>query len=156
MKILLATDGSTFSEAAAQALALQFRPQETEVLVLEVIEPLVYSTPPEMAAGWVPEMAERRKELAKLAEVSLGKAVAILRGAGFKAETRIVDEEVRTGIVGTAEEWKADLIVLGSHGKRGVEKFLLGSVAESVARHAKCSVMIVRTPQIKKPAIKVA
>jgi nucleotide-binding universal stress UspA family protein len=41
-------------------------------------------------------------------------------------------------------KWKADLIVMASHGRRGFKKFLLGSVAESVARHARCSVLIVR------------
>lgn len=156
MKILLATDGSTFSESAARTVAAQFRPVETEVLVMEVVEPFVFSAPPEMAPGWAPESAERRKELIKLAEASMAKAVEILRPAGFKAETRVVDDEIRSGILATAEEWKADLIVLGSHGKKGVEKFLLGSVAESVARHAKCSVMIVRTPAIKTPATKAA
>jgi nucleotide-binding universal stress UspA family protein len=55
-----------------------------------------------------------------------------------------------------ADEWKADLIVLGSHGKHGIEKFLLGSVAESVARHAKCSVMIVRTLPVTTAATKAA
>lgn len=156
MKILLATDGSTFSEAAARTVAAQFTPVETEILIMEVVEPFIFSAPPEMAPGWAPESVERRRELVKLAEASMAKAVEILRPAGFKTETRVVDDEIRSGILGTAEEWKADLIVLGSHGKHGIEKFLLGSVAESVARHAKCSVMIVRTPAVKEQASKAA
>lgn len=156
MKILLATDGSTFSETAARSVAAQFKPQDTEVMVVEVVEPFVYSAPPEMAAGWAPESAERRAELVKLAETSIAKAVEILTTAGFKTQTRVVDDEIRSGILGEADEWKPDLIVLGSHGKKGVAKFLLGSVAESVARHAKCSVMIVRTPPVKTPATKAA
>jgi nucleotide-binding universal stress UspA family protein len=156
MRILLATDGSTFSETAAKAVASQFKPETTEVLVMEVVEPLVFSAPPEMAAGWTPDMTERRKELVKLAEGSIAKAVDVLRPAGFKTETRVVDDEIRSGILGMADEWKADLIVLGSHGKHGIEKFLLGSVAESVARHAKCSVMIVRTLPVTTAATKAA
>ena len=47
-------------------------------------------------------------------------------------------------IIDSAAEWRADLIVVGSHGRSGIPRFLLGSVAEFVARHAKCSVEIVR------------
>jgi nucleotide-binding universal stress UspA family protein len=43
-----------------------------------------------------------------------------------------------------AAEWEADLIVVGSHGRRGVNRFLLGSVSEAVALHANCSVEIIR------------
>jgi nucleotide-binding universal stress UspA family protein len=156
MKILLATDGSTFSDTAARMVAAQFNPAETEVLVMEVVEPFIFSAPPEMAPGWAPESAERRKELVELAKSSMARAVEILKPAGFKTDTRVVDDEIRSGILETADDWKADLIVLGSHGKHGIEKFLLGSVAESVARHAKCSVMIVRTPLAKSAATKAA
>lgn len=50
-------------------------------------------------------------------------------------------------IVKTANEWPADLIVIGSHGRQGIERVLLGSVAEAVGRHAHCSVLVVRTPE---------
>lgn len=47
-----------------------------------------------------------------------------------------------TGIVETAKRWPADLIVMGSHGRGGVQRMLLGSVAEEVMRHAPCPVLI--------------
>ncbi|HEX2328817.1 MAG TPA: universal stress protein [Candidatus Angelobacter sp.] len=155
MRILLATDGSTYSETAAHAVAEQFRPETSKVMVVEVVEPLYFSAPPEMAPGWTPELAERRRELAELAQKSTDAAADILRRAGFTVETRVVDDEIRNGILETAKLWKADLIVLGSQGKRGIQKFLLGSVAESVARHAPCSVLIARA-QEKPAAAKVA
>ena len=62
MKVVLAIDGSSFSEAATRALASQICAEGTEVLVLEVVEPIVYSTPPQMARGYVPEMQERLRE----------------------------------------------------------------------------------------------
>lgn len=49
-------------------------------------------------------------------------------------------------IVKTAREWPADLIVTGSHGRHGLGRVLLGSVAEGAIRHAPCSVLVVRTP----------
>lgn len=51
-----------------------------------------------------------------------------------------------TEIVRTAREWAADVIVIGSHGRHGLERVLLGSVAEAVMRHAPCSVLVVRAP----------
>jgi nucleotide-binding universal stress UspA family protein len=148
MKILLAIDGSKFSDAAVKTLAAQFRAQGTEALVLRVAEPPVFSTPPQMARGYAPELSERMKEELAQANETVARAAETLRGAGFKVESRVIEGEVRSGILGAAEQWGASLIVLGSHGARGLQKFLLGSVAESVARHARCSVLIVRIPLV--------
>jgi nucleotide-binding universal stress UspA family protein len=145
MKTLLAVDGSSFSRTACELVASQMRPQGAEVLVLQVVEPFFYSTPPQMAPGYAPEMVERLQDLLKQAEGSVAQAAESLRTAGFTVHTRVVEAEVRTGILDVAAEWHADVIVLGSHGRRGLERFMLGSVAESVARHARCSVLIVRT-----------
>lgn len=148
MKILLTTDGSSFSESALQAITSTIRTEGSEVLVLEVVEPLVFTTPPQMAPGYAPEQMARLKEQFQEAEKTTAECTEILREAGFKVDSRVVESDVRSGILQTAGEWEPDLIVMGSHGRRGVEKFLLGSVAESVARHAKCSVLIVRgTPK---------
>jgi nucleotide-binding universal stress UspA family protein len=145
MKILLAVDGSQFSDAAAQALISETRTQDSEVLVLEVVEPLIFTAPPQSAPGYAPELAVRQEDLLKAAQTTVTKAAEILRQAGFKkVETRTVEAETKTGILAIAEDWKADLIVLGSHGRRGLKRFFLGSVAEGVARHANCSVLIVR------------
>ena len=148
MKILLAIDDSKFSQAATEALASHVRPQEAEVLVLQVVEPWVYSTPPQMAPWYSPEMGARRKEEAKQAEETVAHAVEALRRAGFRrVESRVVEDEIRAGILKVAKVWQADLIVLGSHGRKGIQRFLLGSVSEAVARHAPCSVEIVRAPE---------
>jgi len=144
MKVLLTTDGSTFSESAVATLIGTIRPQGTEVLVLEVVEPFNYTPPPQMAPGYAPEQAERLQEEFRQATRTTAQTVDMLRDAGFTADARVLESDVRSGILDVAGEWAPDLIVLGSHGRRGLEKFLLGSVAESVARHAKCSVLIVR------------
>lgn len=147
MKILLAIDGSKYSDATVQAVASQIRRENAQVLVLQIVEPRIYSTPPQMAAGYQPEMAEIMKEQFKLAQESVDRSAAALRSAGFEVSTRVLEAEPRTGILDLASEWHADLIVLGSHGRKGLQRFMLGSVAESVARGAYCSVLIVRTPQ---------
>ena len=146
MKILLATDGSKFAEAATQSVISLFRTQNVEVLVLQIVEPVVFSTPPQMAAGYAPEMAPRLQSEIKNARESVSGTVGVLRTAGFNVDSKVVETEIRTGILEAAAEWKADLIVLGSHGERGLRTFFLGSVSESVARHAPCSVLIIRIP----------
>ena len=67
-----------------------------------------------------------------------------MRSVGFKADTAVEVGDVREGIIDCAAEWRADLIVVRSHG-HSFRRFLLGSVAEFVAGHASCSVEIVRT-----------
>jgi nucleotide-binding universal stress UspA family protein len=146
MKILLAIDGSKYSEAATQMVGSEFRTQGTEMLVLQVVEPLVFSTPPQMAHGYAPEMAARLQDQLKQAKESVARTAEILRKTGFNVDSRVAQNEIRTGILDVAGDWHADLIVLGSHGEKGLRKFLLGSAAEFVARHAHCSVLIVRTP----------
>lgn len=144
MKILLAVDGSKHSEAAIQAVTSKIRKEQAEVLVLQIVEPRIFSTPPQMAAGYEPEMAEIMKKLFEQAQETVDRAGAELRMAGFNVKTRVAEAEVRSGILDVAAEWHADLIVLGSHGRKGLQRFMLGSVAESVARGAYCSVLIVR------------
>jgi universal stress protein A len=70
---------------------------------------------------------------------------AELRRAGFAAQTAVRIGDVANTILDQGAEWNADLIAVGSHGQRSIHDFLLGSVAESVARRAECSVAIVRT-----------
>ena len=140
MKILLAVDDKTLSEASIKALSYQKNPEETEVHVLHVVEPISVSVPSQMAADFTPETAGRVKE----SRVVVDEIAKKLRAAGFKAEGVVKKGEARETILQNASDWRADLIVLGSHGRKGIKRFLLGSVAESVARHAPCSVEIVR------------
>jgi nucleotide-binding universal stress UspA family protein len=130
----LAVDGSQFSDAATQALATQLRPQGTEVLLVHVIEAPAFF---EQDAA----LQERHRRAEKL----MLHTTETLRTAGFQnIHTRVVEGEPRMGILEVASEWHPNCIVLGSHGRKGLEKLLLGSVAQSVAQHATCSVFIVR------------
>ena len=68
-----------------------------------------------------------------------------LERAGFATSTTVQEGEPRQVILHCAATWRANLIVVGSHGKTGLDRLLLGSVSEHVARHALCSVEIVRS-----------
>jgi nucleotide-binding universal stress UspA family protein len=144
MKILLAIDGSKFSESALQAVIAQIKPNQTDVRILHVIEPI-----PQYADGlsWgyglqSPNVLQEEREQA---QALVEKAAGELRDAGFQVETVVEVGDAKAVIVDAAAQWPADLIVLGSHGRKGMERFLMGSVSEGVARHAPCSVQIVRS-----------
>ena len=88
-------------------------------------------------------IADRRTELEMLIAVHAGKA-------------RIASAEVETGephavIIESAERLHADLILMGTHGRRGVSRLLLGSIAERVARTAPCPVLLVRAKPTAAP-----
>ncbi len=143
MRLLLAMDDSKHSQAAMQFVASHFNPQKTAVRVVHVVQPLSSAPAPQIAAGYAPE-AE--------ADVKLGKkftegVTQILSAEGFRAEAAVSVGEARETIVQTAAEWPADLIVVGSHGRQGIERLLIGSVAEFVVRHAPCSVLVVRASE---------
>jgi nucleotide-binding universal stress UspA family protein len=134
MKILMGVDDSKFSGETLRAIVTYFRPENTEVLVLHVLE-TNWPTPPQMAPGYAPELEDQKKP-----------ANALVERIAKELRSAVEVGDVRESIIDSATEWHADLIVVGSHGQRGVQRFLLGSVAEFVARHAKCSVEIVRSP----------
>jgi nucleotide-binding universal stress UspA family protein len=143
MKILLAIDDSRFSEAAVKSLAGQFLPQDTDVRVLHVVEPIVMTEPPQMSAGYYPEVENQLPQAREVAD----RAAKTLAAAGFRVTTSVTVGDARSIILKAAAAWRADMIVVGSHGRKGLERFFLGSVAEAVARHATCSVQIVRMPK---------
>jgi nucleotide-binding universal stress UspA family protein len=142
MRILLAIDDSRFSVAAANSLVRQFRPENTEVRVLHVVEPIAISEPPQMSRGYSPELEDQLPEARELVD----RVSITLSSAGFRVTASVAKGDARSIILEDAKEWHADLIVLGSHGRKGLERFFLGSVSEAVARHAHCSVEIVRIP----------
>ena len=142
MKILVGIDDSKSSADVIRAMVTQFRAENAEVRVLHVLQTIA-PAPPQMAPGYAPELEDQKKPAHELVE----RIAKELRSAGFKVDTAVEVGDVRESIIDTASEWSADLIVVGSHGRGGIKRFLLGSVAEFVARHARCSVEIVRAAE---------
>ena len=144
LKILLAIDDSKYSQAAARAVIEGMRSDCVEVCALHVVEPIWLAIDYEL--GEVREIKAAHQEGIKRGKELLERIKLQLAGAGFKVTDSIEDGDPRFIIVDHSLRWKADLIVLGSHGRRGVARLLLGSVAEYVVRHTACSVLIVRIP----------
>jgi nucleotide-binding universal stress UspA family protein len=139
MKLLLAIDESSFSEAATKAVIAQYQPQGTEVKVLNVVD-LPLPIPTSDAAAFRELSLKHGQELVQRAERLLSKA-------GYKTQTAVEEGDPKSKIIDQATKWKADLIVMGSHGRKGLDRFLMGSVAQTVSHHSACSVEIVRVPR---------
>ena len=145
MRVLVAVDDSGFAEDLLRAVVAGIRHENTEVLVLHVLQPVETVPPPEMAQGYAPELEDEKQPARALVE----QIAAELSRAGFTAKTEVRIGDVTETVLERAAEWHADLITVGSHGQKSIHNFLLGSVAESVARRAGCSVAIVRTAPSK-------
>jgi nucleotide-binding universal stress UspA family protein len=145
MKILLALDDSKCSEAATDTVAAQFVPGNAEVQLLHALEPYPAILAEEIGGKDSPDFVAARTHQRKLAEEFLGKAAKKLRAAGFKVDSCVHEGDPRTVILDHAEKLHIDLIVAGSHGRKGIDRFLMGSVSKAVAEYARCSVLVVRT-----------
>jgi nucleotide-binding universal stress UspA family protein len=146
MRILLAIDDSKFSQAAMRAVIQQAPPQDSEIQVLHVLEPpspLVARESAGYNAAFDAEWWQLEKEQA---QILVEKAVDLLRSKSLKATASVLEGHIKSKILDVAKDWHADLIVLGSHGRKGLMHFLIGSVSEGVALHAGCSVEVVRIP----------
>jgi nucleotide-binding universal stress UspA family protein len=143
MKILLAIDDSKFSQAAVQSVVARACSPGTEVRVLHVVEPPSLLLGREMTA-YDPEFEAVWKARREQAKALVTKASEILRKSGLNVTTALQEGDPKSQIIDIAKEWHADLIVLGSHGWKGLNRFLMGSVSEAVVRHAHCSVEVVR------------
>jgi nucleotide-binding universal stress UspA family protein len=144
LKILLATDGSEFSKAAAQSVAQRPWPAGSVFRILSVVEPSAPLFRPPYFSHQIMEQL-RAKDMQR-AQQAVRSAEGILCAAGVEATSTIAVPSAtpKELILSEAAEWGADLIVVGSHGRRGINRFLLGSVSEAVALHANCSVEIIR------------
>jgi len=145
MKILLAIDDSKFSEAATQAVIDRIKSGKTEVHVLTVVDLMNYFSDEKVAEKYVANITDIRLDRLHHASQLVEKAAEALRRAGFAVSVGVVEGDPRKQIVESAENWGADLIVVGSHGRNVFDRALLGSVSEAVVNHARCSVEVVRT-----------
>jgi nucleotide-binding universal stress UspA family protein len=113
-----------------------------EVRVLHVVEPIWLAVDDDL--GEVRQIQAAQEEGLKRGKELVEHIKALVAKGGFTVTTAIEEGDPRFAIVDYAAQWKADLLVLGSHGRKGLGRLLIGSVAEYVARNAHCSVLIVR------------
>jgi nucleotide-binding universal stress UspA family protein len=145
MRILLATDGSAYSEAAVDELASRPVPVDSQVLVISVVE--LPSFPWAFPGGGV----DFDQQIQQTARAAVEQAVDRLKAGPeswkMNITSKVVSGSPKRVILEEADAFGADLIIVGSHGHGAWDRMLLGSVSQAVAAHAKCSVEIVRKPR---------
>jgi nucleotide-binding universal stress UspA family protein len=151
-KVLLATDGSEEADLATRTAADLADKTGSELHLVHVfdITPWYPTDPEGFGLGGVeledPELQEvLQRTSEQRARELLDAEVEKLRSLGVtQAQAHLAEGGVAQEIVGLAEEIGAGLIVIGSRGRGGIRRALMGSVSDSVVRHAHCPVMVVR------------
>jgi nucleotide-binding universal stress UspA family protein len=138
-KILLAYDGSPCAAAALTTAISLAKAESARLTICTVVDPVAVAgqnapMPPTQAA-----LDRARAQAQTLLEEAAGRA----RGAGVAAESQLLEGEPAFEIVRFAKEAGADAIVVGTHGRSGIKRFFLGSVAEETLRSASCPVVVV-------------
>jgi nucleotide-binding universal stress UspA family protein len=143
-RILVAVDGSTTAELALQEAIKLAGEAPGQLRVVHVVDLVSLNLSTEL-----PNPPEVWETMVKGGKEILRKAGATANAAGIAAETGLIEidtlgHRIPERIAADADAWQADLIVIGTHGRRGLSHLLLGSVAEGVARVATKPVLLIR------------
>ena len=153
MRILMATDGSPEGQGAVEFLNRFSFPPKTEIVLFHVIEPVDYTVVQDdftilgVGRSGLQELQEWSKAVQRKRELAQTALLQQTKRAIHRRNVKV--EKIAVGyaaeeIIKAASRFRADLIVMGSRGLTGVRKTFLGSVSGRVARHAPCSVLVVR------------
>lgn len=141
--ILVAVDGSATSDLALKEAIQLAKEIGARLRIVNVVD--------EVNFNWAeyPNLTEIWDALVASSRSLLDKAASVAAEAGIQAETRLVEldklgDRVPETLAREAEAWPADLIVVGTHGRRGLSHVLLGSVAEGIVRVATKPVLLIR------------
>lgn len=139
-RILHPTDFSSSSDAALRLAAVLAQDHDAEIILLHVIEP-----PPVGSSGAVPAPPPGLPSSRAKVEQRLQALAATL--PELRTECRVAEGPAADAILDAARETGGDVIVMGTHGRTGLARLLVGSVAEQVVRRAPCPVLTVKSPE---------
>lgn len=150
MKILIATDGAKQSAAAIEMLK-RFRLEPSDEVKIVTVVDMAVPMAVDIYGGYMPNTAEIEQSARQNAEQILEEAASAIRkhyeGLQLNLSTDVLFGSPESRIVEAAREFKADLVVVGSHGYSTWERLLLGSVSDAVVHHVPCSVLVVRVSE---------
>ncbi len=143
-RILVPIDGSTTSTQGLNEAIKLAKLTGAEMRLIHVADALSFATGFEPYAVYAGDLVPRIREAGELV---LKGARELVQAQGIRVDSKLLDDlvsRVSETVIEQAKAWGADLIVLGTHGRRGVGRFLLGSDAEQIARTAPVPVLLVR------------
>ena len=143
-RILVPTDFSEVSQRALEYAKAIARPDNSQLLLVHVSPPVAWITPPE--AAWIDASEIQSAEGERLQQSG-----AALRSEGYRARTISPTGALYDELLSAVKQNEVDLIVLGTHGRKGYDRLLLGSDAEAILRQAHCPVLLVgpATPALR-------
>ncbi|HWQ20851.1 MAG TPA: universal stress protein [Methanotrichaceae archaeon] len=146
-RIIIATDGSRYSEHAAEMGIGLAKLSGGKVIALFVADTGRYLPTIGDLGLSIPDgvMGSIRDEVLRSGRTAVGRVEEMARNSGVPSESAVVEGYPAEEIIEAAKNRTADLIVMGSMGKTGLDRFLLGSVAEKVVKNSRTSVLIVHT-----------
>lgn len=144
LKLLVATDGSEFSVAAVRSVATRPWPEGTSVKLISVPALVLFLREcPYFERHQVEELNVAALEESQGA-VALAMGILSRSGLQVHSDVPLLHDTPSKIILHRAEQWHADMIAVGSHGRSGFDRWTMGSVSEAVALHANCSVEVIR------------
>jgi nucleotide-binding universal stress UspA family protein len=146
-RILVAVDGSDTSNKALAAAIHLAKEMKGRVRLVHVSEEMAYLTGFGQYGGYSEELV---KLLHDTAQEILEGGMAVARAAGVEADSMLydrVDDRLADVVSEAAKGWNADLVVVGTHGRRGVGRLLLGSGAEQITRQCPVPVLVIRASE---------
>lgn len=142
MKLLIGIDDSPHSRAAVDLVCRMVWPSGTHALVVSVIPPAMpVHSEIHGSAEWMTRLHEH---LVREHERVVAATEGVLRASGIEASSQLMHGDARVELLDAARSHQPDLLVVGSHGRTGLAKLILGSVAHHVVTHAECSVLVVK------------
>ena len=151
-RIIVPIDGSATSNQALAAAIDLARESHGRLRLVHVVEEMAYLTGYDQFGGYAGDLLKVMRETGVTV---LAKGLASAREAGVEADEVLYDklgERLPEVVAEQATKWNADLIVVGTHGRRGVGRILLGSGAEQIVRMAPVPVLVIRSTAAAKAA----
>ena len=148
-QILVALDGSATSNKALSAAIemVSYSGGRSAIRLIHVLDEMAYFTGLDPYAGQTYSAVHVMRQAG---ERILADGLAICQSAGVQADTVLADQlgaRLAETVAETATEWPASLVVVGTHGRKGIGRMLMGSGAEQIIRLASCPVLVIRSEQ---------
>lgn len=148
-RIMVALDQSFMSGRVLETAIELAKSTGAQIAICHAIDETILSQR-EVAMMLPNSVGKTEARLRMGAEGFLGKAAETARAAGLEVEIKVVESEkkhVSDMLIDAAAEWHADLLVVGTHGRRGIERYFVGSVAERLVRKGRRSLLLVRSEE---------